>query len=74
MSELCEKPPTVDSIQSLLKQLPKKTDDSLIKALEEALKAEADVRNEAYQQHYSQHVSDVKREREERNLSINDLE
>jgi Set1/Ash2 histone methyltransferase complex subunit ASH2 len=74
MSELCEKPPTVDSIQSLLKQLPKKTDDSLIKALEEALKAEADVRNEAYQQHYAQHVSDVKRERGERNLSVNDLE
>ena len=74
MSDLCEKPPTADDIATRIKQLPKKTDDKLIKAMEEALKAEAEIRNESYQQHYRQHVEDVKKEREARNLSTNDLE
>ena len=74
MSDLCEKPPTVEEISNRISKLPKKTDDALVKALEEAMKAEAEIRNESYQQHYQQHVQDVKKEREARNLSTNDLE
>ncbi|KAI2495115.1 euchromatin binding [Fragilaria crotonensis] len=78
VSELCEKPPSMDMMKEILasriSKLPRKTDDALVKALEEAMMAEAEIRNEAYQQHYQQHVQDVRKQREARNLSTNDLD
>mmetsp|Transcript_20050 Transcript_20050/g.30391 ORF Transcript_20050/g.30391 Transcript_20050/m.30391 type:complete len:365 (+) Transcript_20050:72-1166(+) len=73
VSELCERPKPVAEIADRMKDLPKKTDETFVKSLEEALKAEAEVRIESYEQHYRQHVEDVKREREARNLSTGDL-
>lgn len=78
VSDLCEKPPCMETMKDILatrlSKLPRKTDDSLVKALEEAITAEAEIRNEAYQQHYQQHVQDVRKQREARNLSTNDLD
>jgi Set1/Ash2 histone methyltransferase complex subunit ASH2 len=71
VSDLCEKPLT--DITACLKQVPKKTDEALVKALEEALQEEAEIRQQAYAQHLEQQTAAVKKEREARNLSTNDL-
>mmetsp|Transcript_4177 Transcript_4177/g.6517 ORF Transcript_4177/g.6517 Transcript_4177/m.6517 type:complete len:365 (-) Transcript_4177:71-1165(-) len=73
VSELCEQPKPLSEIPDVIKKLPKKTDEAFVKALEEALKAEAEIRIESYEQHQKQHLEDVKREREARNLATNDL-
>lgn len=73
MSDLVVAAPDDDIAARVKTSLPKKTDDSLQKALQEALETEAGIRKETADQHYQQHVRDVKKEREARNLSVNDL-
>jgi Set1/Ash2 histone methyltransferase complex subunit ASH2 len=74
LCDLCEKPPSEEEIADRLSKLPKKTDEAWIKALEEAMTAESEIRNEVYQTYFKQHLQDVRREREDRNLSTNDLD
>jgi len=76
VSELCAPPvePT-DAAAAAVRErnFPKKTDDSIVKAFEEAVKLEAKIRSKCFKSHFSKHVEEIRKERELRSLNTADL-
>ncbi|KAL7472157.1 hypothetical protein ACHAXS_012489 [Conticribra weissflogii] len=82
LSEVCPPPPTpddaVDMILSGSKEgkkifFSKRTDESIVNAFKQLVKAEAVVRHDAYSQHLKLHSKEIKFLREERGLDTIDV-
>ena len=76
VSDLCPPPPEPKDAAALAVQernFPKKTEDSVIKAFQEAVEIEAKIRSKCYQAHYSKHVEEVRSDRLLRGLNTLDL-
>ena len=76
VSDLCPPPPEPKDAAALAAQernFPKKTEDSVIKAFQEAVEIEAKIRSKCYQAHYSKHVEEVRSDRLLRGLNTSDL-
>mmetsp|Transcript_17391 Transcript_17391/g.19565 ORF Transcript_17391/g.19565 Transcript_17391/m.19565 type:complete len:134 (-) Transcript_17391:759-1160(-) len=77
MSDLGSSPPTPqEALAKALKEcrsFSKKTDESIIQAFKDAIFTEAEIRHDAYQNHMSRHVEEVREARQERNISTSDL-
>ena len=79
VSALAQKPMLSDdkTILDFMKQTwptnIKKVDDKVLSALKECLKKEASIRGEVWEEHYKEHVEMIRKAREARNLSTNDL-
>ncbi len=76
VSDLCLPPPEPKDAAAIAVQernFPKKTEDSIIKAFQEAVEIEAKIRSKCYKAHYSKHVEEVRSDRLLRGLNTADL-
>ena len=76
VSDLCLPPPEPKDAAALAVQernFPKKTEDSIIKAFQEAVEVEAKIRSKCFKAHYSKHVEEVRSDRLLRGLNTADL-
>ena len=76
VSDLCLPPPEPKDAAALAVQernFPKKTEDSIIKAFQEAVEVEAKIRSKCFKAHYSKHVEEVRSGRLLRGLNTADL-
>jgi Set1/Ash2 histone methyltransferase complex subunit ASH2 len=75
MSQTCPPPLSPqEAVNAAMKEkIFKKTDDSLVTRFREAIEIEATIRQEAYKTHMAKHVEQVRKLRQERNLSTSDL-
>jgi len=76
VSDLCPPPPEPKDAAALAVQernFPKKTEDSVIKAFQEAVEVEAKIRSKCYKAHYSKHAEEIRSDRLQRGLNTADL-
>ena len=76
LSDICPAPPTADEVLDMFKQekvFGKKIDEAVVNILHEAIKVEANMRYECYQQRLENNIMEVRDARTERGLSTSDL-
>ena len=76
LSEVCAAPPTADEILEMFKRekvFGRKVDESIVNAMHDAIRQEAEMRHDCYQKRLQKNIAEVRKARTERGLSTNDL-
>ena len=76
LSDVCTAPPAVEDVFEMFKRekvLGRKVDETIVNALHDAIRVEAQMRYECYQKHLEKNIIEVRKARIERGLSTGDL-
>jgi len=76
LSEVCSSPPSAEEVLEMFKKekiFGKKVDDTVVKALYDAVQVEARMRYDCFQTQFDTHVEEVRATRIEKGLSTSDL-